>query len=132
MQQLLHQNTMVMQMLNPLACGASLPSSMLPFAMASPTGTQLQVPALSSMLPSYYNIVRLPRLISLMEFCLRYNISNSDLQKLESLEVHLGDHAVEKLEPEYWKEAGFLRLGWGCFVHAHKQFLTDITNGVWD
>jgi hypothetical protein len=113
-QQLLHQNAMVMQMFNPLARGISFPGSTLPFAMAPtpPAGTQSQVPAPGSFSPSYNNnIVQLPRPISLQEFCLRYDVSNSDLQKLESLEVRLGDRVVGKLEPEYWKEAGFSRLG---------------------
>ena len=77
------------------------------------------------------NIINLPRPISLTEFCMHYEISDSDRQKLEVLEVHLGDCAVEMLESEYWKEAGFTKLGWGCFLRAHKQFLKDVSNGIW-
>lgn len=78
--------------------------------------------------PGY--LVKLPRPISLEEFCLHYDISDADRQKLEVLEVRLGDRQVETLEPEYWKDVGFSKLGWGRFLKAHQQFLKDILT-VW-
>jgi hypothetical protein len=131
MQQLVHQNAMMVQMLNPLAHGVPIPGSAFPLAMVPPPPPQTQ-PAPGFAMPSPSNVTKLPRPISLQEFCLRYDISDSDLAKLESLEVRLGDRAVEKLEAEYWKEVGFSRLGWVRFLGAHKQFLTDVTNSAWN
>lgn len=131
MQQLVHhQNAMMVQMLNPLAHGVPIPGLAFPLAMVPPP-PQTQ-PAPGFVMPSPSNVTKLPWPILLQKFCLHYDISDSDLVKLESLEVRLGDCAVEKLEVEYWKEVGFSRLGWVQFLGAHKQFLTDVTNGTWN
>ena len=135
LQQLLQQNTMMMlgNAFNTSACGAPLAGPMFPYSIAPVSQlaglTPLQGLTSATLSPS--NIINLPCPISLTEFCMHYKISDSDQQKLEVLEVRLGDRTVELLELEYWKEAGFTKLGWGHFLRAHKQFLKDVSSGIW-
>jgi hypothetical protein len=121
LQQIIQQNaamTMFGSTLNPLAFASALGVS--PFVSALSSGSTMAPSASPSATSSPSNAVTLPHPISIEEFCSHYNISDSDQLKLVSLEVHLGDRAVERLEREYWKEAGFSKLGWDCFLAAHK------------
>lgn len=78
-------------------------------------------------------VIKLPRPITLLEFCERYSISEKDRTKLELLEVELGDRECELLPEKVWKgDAGFSELGWGRFVTKHAQFCADITSGHWN
>jgi len=115
---LLQQNVAMMMFggsaLNPFACGlVSSDSSTLAASCSAPNSAAFS--------PS--NVMNLPCPILLEEFCLHYEISESDKDKLALLEVCLGDCTVEKLESEYWKEVSFSWLGWGRFLIAHKQFV---------
>jgi hypothetical protein len=137
LQQLIQQNATMMMLgnsFNPLAFAPSI--GLTSSTSTTPSGSGLapgpsSLAAPHSATSSPGNVVRLPRPISVEEFCSRYNISDSDRLKLVTLEVHLGDRAVERLEPEYWKEAGFSKLGWDRFLTVHKQFIKDIRNGIW-
>ena len=132
LQQIIQQNaamTMFGSALNPLAFASALGVS--PFTSALPSGSTMAPSASQSATSSPSNAVTLPRPISIEEFCSHYNISDSDQLKLVTLEVHLGDRAVERLEREYWKEAGFSKLGWDRFLAAHKRFVKDVRNGIW-
>jgi hypothetical protein len=123
LQQILQQNaamTMFSSTLNPLAFASALPSGLTMAPSASQSATS-----------SPSNAVTLSRPISIKEFCSYYNISDSDQLKLVTLEVHLGDCIVERLEREYWKEAGFSKLSWDHFLATHKQFVKDVRNGIW-
>lgn len=138
LQQLVQQNAAMMMFassFNPLALASSIGVGVAPFASTTALGSSASVPSVSatpnSATSSPSNVLKLPRSISVEEFSVHYNISDSDRLKLVTLEVHLGDHAVEKLEPEYWKEVGFSKLGWDRFLAAHRQFIMDVRNGIW-
>lgn len=70
--------------------------------------------------------------VSLGDFCYYYNISGSDRDKLELLEYRPGDNAVLTLSSDDWKEVKFTTLGWKGFILAHKRFVRDAKDGVWD
>ena len=70
--------------------------------------------------------------IPLADFCTRYDISKSDEEKLGLLEYKPGNNAVLTLTPDDWKEVKFTVLGWKAFVSAHKQFLRDVKDGLWN
>ena len=70
--------------------------------------------------------------ISLIAFCERYGISDSDRDKLVRMDYQPGLASVEKAQEEYWKSEGFTPLTWTSFLDAHKLFLKDVSNGRWD
>jgi len=70
--------------------------------------------------------------VSLVEFCDKYEIPESNREKLKELEYVPGDKLVEKLgEPEWRGIAKFSVLGWQGFLAAHRQFLLDVKEGRW-
>ncbi|KIM48493.1 hypothetical protein M413DRAFT_22978 [Hebeloma cylindrosporum] len=74
----------------------------------------------------------LPCIISLAEFCLRYEIDDEDQDCLTKLKFQPGDQCVDKLEHEDWHgHVGFLRLSWDDFLSKHKQFIRDVKAGNW-
>lgn len=100
----------------PPLSGASAPS-VLPQAIHKPAAETLV----------------LPRPITLSEFCVRYQISKSDLAKLEKLEVELSDPQCLDLEKEVWKgDGGFSELGWMRFKDKYLRFRVDIANDLWN
>jgi hypothetical protein len=119
LQQLVYQNAMMMTYGNFNPSCVNLSGAVLLPRYGPPT---------AAVSPGY--LVKLPHPISLEEFCLHYDISDADRQKLEVLKVCLGDQQVEMLEPEYWKDVVFSKLGWGRFLKVHQQFLKDIPT-VW-
>lgn len=72
----------------------------------------------------------LPRVISLAEFCERYEIDAEDCDRLTKLKFQPGDRRVNKLEREDWHgHAGFSKLSWDDFLVKHKQFVREIKAG---
>jgi hypothetical protein len=69
--------------------------------------------------------------IPLSDFCLRYEISKSDEDKLALLEYKPGNEAVLSLTDDDWKEVKFTKLGWKAFISAHKRFIRDVKGGLW-
>ena len=70
--------------------------------------------------------------VSLVEFCDKYEISESNREKLKELEYIPGDKLVEKLGDAEWRGiAKFSVLGWQGFLAAHQQFLLDVKEGRW-
>ncbi|KAJ7153040.1 hypothetical protein C8R43DRAFT_1126890 [Mycena crocata] len=74
--------------------------------------------------------VRLPRQVTLQEFCVRYNIPTTDEPKLAELEWTPGDRNLERLDESDWKDVGFKRLGWLRVLDTHKVFLSDVRGGA--
>jgi hypothetical protein len=77
--------------------------------------------------------IQLPRPVSLVEFCQRYQISPQEQVKLTTLDVVPGDHAaLLELGREDWEAiGGFSKLAWGRFLTTHQRFLVDVQNGLW-
>jgi len=48
------------------------------------------------------------------------------------LEYEPGNRVVETLEEREWKEVKFSVLGWRSFLAAHRKFVKDVKEGVWD
>lgn len=96
------------------------PPTILPIAAGAPPSP---VPPTSS--PA----VRLPREVSIQEFCTRYNIPATDEAKLVDLEFVPGDRNIMKLTDSDWIEAGFKKLGWLRVLEAHARFLAEIRKG---
>ena len=70
--------------------------------------------------------------VSLVEFCDKYNISESNCEKLKELEYVPGDKLVEKLGDAEWIGiAKFSVLGWQGFLAVHRQLLLDVKEGQW-
>ena len=67
----------------------------------------------------------------LADFCVHYDISKLDEDKLALLEYKPGNEAVLKLDLEDWKEVKFLKQGWTAFLDAHKRFIQDVRDGSW-
>ena len=83
---------------------------------------------------AYEDTVVLPHLISLTEFCNRYEIDAEDCDRLAKLKFQPGDRHVDKLECEDWhSHTGFSKLSWDDFLVKHKQFVCEIKAGnfVW-
>jgi hypothetical protein len=70
--------------------------------------------------------------IPLVDFCTRYGISDANQAKLLELEYEPGNTVVETLEEREWKEVKFSVLGWRTFLAAHRKFVKDVKDGVWD
>ncbi|KIM83336.1 hypothetical protein PILCRDRAFT_88172 [Piloderma croceum F 1598] len=102
-------------------------------AMPAPLHPNPAVPAPISAPSSPAVVLRLPRPITLHEFCEHYRISTIDEAKLEKLKYMPGDKNVEKLKCEDWQGfAGFAKLGWDKIVGHHRQFVHDVIGGLWD
>ncbi|KAF8972451.1 hypothetical protein BDZ97DRAFT_2070421 [Flammula alnicola] len=70
--------------------------------------------------------------VPLSEFCTRYDLSESDQEKLLKLEYRPGNRVVEKLPESEWKDRGqFSFIGWETFLDAHRMFLEDAKDGKW-
>lgn len=69
--------------------------------------------------------------VPLADFCLRYEISKSDEDKLALLEYKPGNDVVLSLNDDDWKEVKFTKLGWKAFISAHKRFIRDVKAGLW-
>jgi hypothetical protein len=69
--------------------------------------------------------------VPLEVFCARYDIPDSDKEKLAKLEYQPGDNIVVRLEEKYWEREGFTVLRWKGFLAAHEQFLKEVRNGTW-
>ena len=70
--------------------------------------------------------------VTLSEFCDRYHIPDGNKQKLELLEYHPGNPAVEKFDDHEWRTIGkFTKIGWEMFLAAHKKFCREIKAGTW-
>ena len=70
--------------------------------------------------------------VTLPEFCQKYHISDSDQEKLEALEYHPGNCAVEHFDDHEWRVVGkFSKLGWEAFLVAHRKFCRAIKAGTW-
>ena len=72
------------------------------------------------------------RLISLAEFCERYDVDDEDQGCLAKLKFQPGDRRIDKLERVDWHgHAGFSELSWDDFLVKHKQFARDVKAGHW-
>jgi hypothetical protein len=70
--------------------------------------------------------------VSLVEFCNKYGISESNHEKLKELEYVPGDKLVEKLRDAEWRGVAKLSiLGWQGFLAVHRQFILDVKEGRW-
>ncbi|KAF8955172.1 hypothetical protein BDZ97DRAFT_1765296 [Flammula alnicola] len=70
--------------------------------------------------------------IPLAAFCQRYDIPDSDQEKLVKLEYRPGNRVVEKMPASEWKDGcGFSFMGWETFLDAHRVFLKDAKDGKW-
>ena len=68
--------------------------------------------------------------VSLDEFCIKYGISDSDKQKLDTLKYKPGHPGVERFKEREWQEYGkFLRLGWETFLEPHFDFCKKLKSG---
>lgn len=91
-----------------------------------------QQPGLLHASPSSSPGTALQLRIPLTDFCARYDISKSDEEKLGLLEYKPGNNAVLTLTADDWKEVKFTVLGWKAFLSAHKHFLRDVKDGLWN
>lgn len=122
------------QHLSPVTPFATAPPTPASYVTSAPASSPAPAtPALAPAAASPGVAITLPRPISYEEFTAFYKLPESDITKLETLEVRLGDRAVEGLQREDWHgEANFSKLGWGRFLVAHRQFIKDVLSGVWD
>ena len=52
---------------------------------------------------------------------------------MDNLEFIPGDRGIEKLDREDWQgDAGFTKLAWDRVLRKHKEFLADVSKGMWD
>ncbi|KAH6905072.1 hypothetical protein BKA70DRAFT_1225861 [Coprinopsis sp. MPI-PUGE-AT-0042] len=64
----------------------------------------------------------LPKMM-LQELCAKYDLSDTDHNRLEQLEYCPGDRGVEGLEKNDFVTAGFTVLSWGRLLEAHHHYL---------
>ncbi|KIK92658.1 hypothetical protein PAXRUDRAFT_146827 [Paxillus rubicundulus Ve08.2h10] len=114
-----------------MGAGYPYPSHSYPYPppgppAAPPHGFQMGAPTVPPLanIPSPFPSpsVTMRHNVSLVEFCLQYDVPVSDQVKLAALEYHPGNRAIETLGDKDWHEfAKFTTLGWKSFVDAHKK-----------
>ncbi|KAJ7482056.1 hypothetical protein B0H11DRAFT_2280179 [Mycena galericulata] len=65
------------------------------------------------------------------EFCMRYNIDDTDCTRLKDVGFRPGNHTDSKLE-DFLKDAGFTFFGWKRIHQANTQFKADLAGGLFD
>lgn len=78
--------------------------------------------------PRVFAAVKVP----LADFCSCYGITDANQTKLLELEYEPGNTVVETLEEWEWKDVKFTALMWRSFLVAHRKFVKDVKEGVWE
>ncbi|KAK7020818.1 putative proline-rich protein [Favolaschia claudopus] len=105
------------------------PPGMQPLAPANPPlPAAPTASAASNPIPD----VKLPRDITLDEYCERYKLAADIRQVLEELGYIPGDDGLLELDDEAWRSAKVPPLMKGRLIRQHRAFLKDVSNGLWD
>ena len=133
--QLPQQQQLQLQLfLQPLSIQPQLALAPIPSVIPLPTAAGISTcPGLTSAPPSPIKLIHLPQPVSCHDFCDRYEISPGDEAKLDKLEFIPGDRGIKRLGQQDWQgDVGFTKLEWDHILWKHKEFLADVSRGLWD
>jgi hypothetical protein len=71
-------------------------------------------------------------MITLDEYCVRYQVNEDDRCILAKLGYEPGDNGLKTLDKETWEAVKVLPLAKGRILCQHDTFLKDIRAGFWD